>query len=44
MPGFTKISMYPKLWEESGIPYTKLMDTLIELALDRFNEKHNTYA
>ncbi len=41
MPGFTKISMYPKLWEESGIPYAELMDKLIDFALDRFNEKHN---
>ncbi len=41
MPGFTKISMYPKLWEASGIPYSELMDELIDLALDRFNEKHH---
>jgi D-alanine-D-alanine ligase len=33
MPGFTKISMYPKLWEESGIGYTELISRLIELAL-----------
>ena len=36
MPGFTRISMYPKLWEASGISYTKLIDLLIELALERF--------
>ncbi|MDR0630415.1 MAG: D-alanine--D-alanine ligase [Treponema sp.] len=36
MPGFTKISMYPKLWEASGISYTALIDRLIELALRRF--------
>lgn len=36
IPGFTKISMYPKLWEASGIPYTKLIDRLIQLALERF--------
>lgn len=35
IPGFTKISMYPKLWEASGIPYPKLIDRLIELALAR---------
>ena len=31
LPGFTQISMYPKLWEESGIPYSELLDKLIEL-------------
>lgn len=35
IPGFTKISMYPKLWEASGIPYTKLIDKLIGLAIER---------
>jgi D-alanine-D-alanine ligase len=40
MPGFTRISMYPKLWEASGLSYTSLIDRLIELALKRFeNEK-----
>lgn len=39
MPGFTHISMYPKLWEASGISYRDLLDRLIELALDRFEEK-----
>ena len=34
MPGFTNISMYPKLWEESGIPYSQLVDKLISLALE----------
>jgi D-alanine-D-alanine ligase len=34
IPGFTPISMYPKLWEASGIPYSKLIDRLIELALE----------
>lgn len=38
IPGFTSISMYPKLWEASGIPYSRLLDWLIDLALDRFNE------
>ncbi len=35
IPGFTKISMYPKLWEISGISYTDLIDRLIQLALER---------
>ncbi len=35
IPGFTRISMYPKLWEASGIPYPELMDRLIELAQAR---------
>ncbi|MDE2399822.1 MAG: D-alanine--D-alanine ligase [Patescibacteria group bacterium] len=40
IPGFTNISMYPKLWEASGIPQTKLLDRLITLAIERFgNEK-----
>ncbi|MHB8513531.1 MAG: D-alanine--D-alanine ligase family protein [Actinomycetota bacterium] len=34
IPGFTPISMYPKLWEASGVPYAKLIDRLIELALE----------
>lgn len=39
IPGFTRISMYPKLWEASGISYPELIDRLIELALERFQEK-----
>lgn len=35
LPGFTRISMYPKLWEVSGLPYAKLLDKLIELAIER---------
>ena len=38
IPGFTTISMYPKLWEASGIPYERLLDWLIDLALDRHAE------
>ncbi|MFP4396411.1 MAG: D-alanine--D-alanine ligase family protein [Anaerolineales bacterium] len=38
IPGFTTISMYPKLWEASGIPYARLLDWLIDLALDRHVE------
>lgn len=34
LPGFTQISMYPKLWEETGIPYSKLIDRLIKSALE----------
>lgn len=39
MPGFTKISMYPKLWEASGISYSELIDKLIVLAMERFNKE-----
>lgn len=39
IPGFTPISMYPKLWEASGLPYPKLIDRLIELAMERFEER-----
>jgi D-alanine-D-alanine ligase len=42
IPGFTPISMYPKLWEASGIPYSKLLDRLIELALERHRDKTRT--
>jgi D-alanine-D-alanine ligase len=39
IPGFTSISMYPKMWEHSGLPYPKLLDRLIELALDRHTRR-----
>lgn len=39
LPGFTSISMYPKLWEASGVPYPVLLDRLIALALERHEEK-----
>jgi len=39
IPGFTSISMYPKLWEASGLSYDELLDRLIELALERHAEK-----
>jgi D-alanine-D-alanine ligase len=42
IPGFTSISMYPKLWEASGVPYSKLLDRLIELALERHRDKTRT--
>jgi D-alanine-D-alanine ligase len=35
IPGFTSISMYPKMWEAAGVPFAELLDRLIELALDR---------
>ena len=35
MPGFTNISMYPKLWEQSGTSYGNLLDKLIELSLSK---------
>ncbi len=42
LPGFTQISMYPKLWEATGIGYTDLITRLIELALERHEEKSRT--
>jgi len=42
IPGFTKISMYPKLWEASGLSYAILVDRLIELALQRKAERDRT--
>ena len=42
IPGFTSISMYPKLWEASGIPYAELIDRLIELALERHADKRRS--
>lgn len=42
IPGFTSISMYPKLWEASGLPYPQLIDRLIELALELHHEKART--
>ena len=42
IPGFTSISMYPKLWEASGLPYSQLLDRLIELALAQHRERLRT--
>jgi D-alanine-D-alanine ligase len=42
LPGFTSISMYPKLWEATGIGYKELITRLIELALERHAEKSRT--
>jgi D-alanine-D-alanine ligase len=39
LPGFTSISMYPKLWEATGLKYSDLLDKLIGLALDRHKKK-----
>jgi D-alanine-D-alanine ligase len=39
IPGFTSISMYPKLWEASGISYPELIDRLVELALERYEDR-----
>jgi len=39
IPGFTSISMYPKLWQASGIPYAELLDRLIQLAIERYAAK-----
>jgi len=39
IPGFTKISMYPKMWEASGLPYSQLLDELIRLALENFEQR-----
>ena len=45
IPGFTSISMYPKLWKATGIPYTELLDRLIQLGLERHAEKkQNQYS
>jgi D-alanine-D-alanine ligase len=39
IPGFTSISMYPKLWEKTGVQYSKLLDKLIQLSIERHKEK-----
>lgn len=41
LPGFTQISMYPKLWEASGIPYTELISRLITLGFERFEDNRS---
>jgi D-alanine-D-alanine ligase len=42
IPGFTKISMYPKLWEASGLSFEDLVDRLIELAVERRADRDRT--
>jgi D-alanine-D-alanine ligase len=45
MPGFTSISMYPKLWAASGVPYPELIESLIQLGIERHEEKkRNQYS
>jgi D-alanine-D-alanine ligase len=39
IPGFTTISMYPQMWEATGLPYPQLLDRLIQLAIERHDEK-----
>lgn len=41
IPGFTSISMYPRLWEESGISYSDLIDKLLQLAMERFEREQS---
>jgi D-alanine-D-alanine ligase len=41
LPGFTSASMYPKLWEATGLPYSELIDKLIDLALERHRDKQS---
>ncbi|MYC82166.1 MAG: D-alanine--D-alanine ligase [Acidobacteria bacterium] len=41
IPGFTSISMYPKLWQASGLPYSELIDRLIQLALERHRRRQS---
>jgi D-alanine-D-alanine ligase len=42
IPGFTSISMYPKMWEAAGMPFSQLLDRLIGLALERHRARHET--
>jgi D-alanine-D-alanine ligase len=42
IPGFTRISMYPQLWEASGLSCSRLVDRLVELAIKRHREKART--
>ena len=44
MPGFTPISMYPKLWEASGVPYSELIDRLIRLAIEEHRDRRDVRA
>ncbi len=39
IPGFTSISMYPKLWEATGVSYRALVDRLIQLAIERHEQR-----
>ena len=39
IPGFTPISMYPRLWQASGLAYPQLIETLVELAVERYERR-----
>ncbi|TCP61809.1 D-alanine--D-alanine ligase [Baia soyae] len=41
LPGFTPFSMYPVMWQETGVPYSELVDRLIQLAIERYDEKQS---
>ena len=41
IPGFTSISMYPKMWEAAGVSYSQLIEQLIELAFDRHRQRQS---
>lgn len=43
MPGFTQFSMYPSLWEKTGLPYGDLIEELIQLGLNQYNQKKKNY-
>jgi D-alanine-D-alanine ligase len=42
IPGFTSVSMYPRMWQATGLGYTELIDRLIQLALERYDDKHKS--
>lgn len=42
LPGFTTVSMYPKLWEASGVPYDQLVDRLVQLAFERHRDRQRS--
>jgi D-alanine-D-alanine ligase len=44
MPGFTRTSVFPKLWEASGVPFPELCDRLLQFALDRYAAERGTHA
>ena len=45
LPGFTSVSMYPKLWAATGVPYPELIDRLIQLGIERHEDKkRNQYS
>ena len=41
MPGFTPVSMFPLLWKHTGLEYSHLIDRLVELGVERYNEKQS---